>query len=149
MVVADDPDKYPSTVRFPDGVAIRPREELDAVQRDLATIDGVTVLIYDQVCAAEKRRRRKNVWPAPFASRILRCSDQSASTYAVSREHPVAKMDIRTSGATIREPATGAIFLPGLSRRRSTVRPSSRSFLQTSLGYACRSTQPIRYAAAG
>lgn len=91
----------------------------------------------------------KNVWPAPFASRILRCSDQSASTYAVSREHPVAKMDIRTSGATIREPATGAIFLPGLSRRRSTVRPSSRSFLQTSLGYARRSTQPIRYAAAG
>jgi hypothetical protein len=28
-----------------------------------------------------------------------------------------------------------AIFLIGLSKRRSTVRPSSRSFLQTSLGY--------------
>ena len=105
-------------------------------------IDSTTVRGHSQAAGA-------NVWPAPFASRILRCSDQSASTYAVSREHPVAKMDIRTSGATIREPATGAIFLPGLSRRRSTVRPSSRSFLQTSLGYACRSTQPIRYAAAG
>jgi indolepyruvate ferredoxin oxidoreductase len=59
VVVADDIDKYPPTVRFPDGVVIRPREELEAVQRELAEITGVTVLIYDQVCAAEKRRRRK------------------------------------------------------------------------------------------
>ncbi len=41
-------------------------------------------------------------------------------------------------------PATSAIFLAGLSRRRSTVRPSSRSFLQTSLAYVLRCTQPIR-----
>ena len=57
---------------------------------------------------------------------------------------PMAKMDIRTSGATIKTPAASAIFLPGLSRRRSTVRPSSRSFLQTSLAYVRRCVRPIR-----
>ena len=57
---------------------------------------------------------------------------------------PMAKMDIRTSGATIKTPATSAIFLTGLSKRRLTVRPSVLSFLQTSLAYALGSVWPIR-----
>ena len=44
---------------FPHGTTFHPREELDAVQRELREIEGVTILIYDQTCAAEKRRRRK------------------------------------------------------------------------------------------
>ncbi|HEX7686501.1 MAG TPA: indolepyruvate ferredoxin oxidoreductase family protein, partial [Burkholderiaceae bacterium] len=44
---------------FPQGTTFHPREELDAVQRELREVDGVTILIYDQTCAAEKRRRRK------------------------------------------------------------------------------------------
>ena len=44
---------------LPAGVAVRPREDLDGVQRQLRDTRGVTVLIYDQMCAAEKRRRRK------------------------------------------------------------------------------------------
>jgi indolepyruvate ferredoxin oxidoreductase len=44
---------------FPQGTTFHPREELDAVQRALREVEGVTVLIYDQTCAAEKRRRRK------------------------------------------------------------------------------------------
>jgi indolepyruvate ferredoxin oxidoreductase len=59
VVVADDVGKYPPTTRWPDGVVVRPRDELIAVEKELAAIDGVTVLIYDQTCAAEKRRRRK------------------------------------------------------------------------------------------
>jgi indolepyruvate ferredoxin oxidoreductase len=59
VVVADDPDKYPLDAGFPPHTPIRPRDELDQVQRELREVPGVTVLIYDQVCAAEKRRRRK------------------------------------------------------------------------------------------
>ncbi|WOJ90080.1 indolepyruvate ferredoxin oxidoreductase family protein [Methylocapsa polymorpha] len=59
VVVTDEPDKYPAGLQWPEGLAIRPRRDLDDVQRELATQSGVTVLIYDQTCAAEKRRRRK------------------------------------------------------------------------------------------
>src|SRR5690606_35098187 len=66
VVVADDPDKYPVGTSFPPGVEVKPREELDAVQRMLRDIPGTTILIYDQVCAAEKRRRRKRgTFPDP------------------------------------------------------------------------------------
>jgi indolepyruvate ferredoxin oxidoreductase len=59
VVVADEPGKYPKHAGFPAGVVIRHRDDLDAVQRELRDIAGLTVLIYDQTCAAEKRRRRK------------------------------------------------------------------------------------------
>ena len=59
VVVTDEPAKYPSNARWPSGMAIAPREDLDQVQRELADTPGTTVLIYDQICAAEKRRRRK------------------------------------------------------------------------------------------
>lgn len=58
-LVTDEPWKYPKSIKWPDGLKIHHRDELDAVQRDLAATPGVTVLIYDQTCAAEKRRRRK------------------------------------------------------------------------------------------
>ena len=57
-VLSDEPEKYaPGT--FPAGVGVHHRRSLDAVQRDLREVQGVSVLIYDQTCAAEKRRRRK------------------------------------------------------------------------------------------
>ena len=59
VVVTDEPGKYPKNAGFPAGVAIRHRDDLDAVQRELRAVPGLTVLIYDQTCAAEKRRRRK------------------------------------------------------------------------------------------
>lgn len=58
-VVSDDPDKYPSTKSFGAGVTIHHRDELDILQRELREWPGVSALIYDQVCATEKRRRRK------------------------------------------------------------------------------------------
>ena len=58
VVVTDEPDKYPSGY-FADTIGIHHRTELDRVQRELRDTEGTTVLIYDQTCAAEKRRRRK------------------------------------------------------------------------------------------
>jgi indolepyruvate ferredoxin oxidoreductase len=59
VVVTDEPDKYPDDVEWPAGLTIHHRDELMPVQTALAEVPGVTVLIYDQTCAAEKRRRRK------------------------------------------------------------------------------------------
>jgi indolepyruvate ferredoxin oxidoreductase len=58
VVVSDEPEKYGGT-GFPTGVDIYHRDRLDEIQRDLREMAGVTILIYDQTCAAEKRRRRK------------------------------------------------------------------------------------------
>ena len=59
VIVTDEPDKYGATHAFPAGTTIHHRREIDTVQKELRDISGVTVLIYDQTCAAEKRRRRK------------------------------------------------------------------------------------------
>ena len=66
IVVTDEPDKYPSDTEWPKGLTIHHRDDLDALQRELATVSGVSILIYDQTCAAEKRRRRKRgTFPDP------------------------------------------------------------------------------------
>ncbi len=66
VVVTDEPDKYPINAGFAHGVSIRHRDDLDAVQKELRDIPGLTVLVYDQTCAAEKRRRRKRgTFPDP------------------------------------------------------------------------------------
>ena len=57
-LVSDAPLLF-SQEDFPSGVTIHPREEMDAVQRQLRDVSGVSVLIYQQTCATEKRRRRK------------------------------------------------------------------------------------------
>jgi indolepyruvate ferredoxin oxidoreductase len=59
VVVADDPTRYAEVTDLAPGVQVHPRAELDQVQRRLRETPGVSVLIYDQVCATEKRRRRK------------------------------------------------------------------------------------------
>jgi len=65
-VVTDEPDKYPKSTDWAPGVKVHPRIELDKVQRELREVPGVTAIIYDQTCAAEKRRRRKRgTFPDP------------------------------------------------------------------------------------
>ncbi|MEZ5845040.1 MAG: indolepyruvate ferredoxin oxidoreductase family protein [Hyphomicrobiaceae bacterium] len=73
-VVSDEPDKYGPRVwplslaasKLPAGVTAHHRRDLMAVQKDLAATPGVTAMIYDQTCAAEKRRRRKRgTFPDP------------------------------------------------------------------------------------
>ncbi|MET8521588.1 indolepyruvate ferredoxin oxidoreductase family protein [Nocardioides sp. NPDC004968] len=58
IVVADEPQRYRRN-KFPAGVRLWHRDRLDDAQRELREVEGVTVLIYDQHCAADARRQRK------------------------------------------------------------------------------------------
>ena len=58
-VISDEPTKYPSTFPKFSGLTIHHRDQLDEIQRQLRETSGTTVIIYDQGCAAEKRRKRK------------------------------------------------------------------------------------------
>ncbi len=58
-IVTDEPEKYPTGGGFPPGTEVFHRDRLDHVQRVMRETPGVTAIIYDQTCAAEKRRRRK------------------------------------------------------------------------------------------
>ncbi|GGC87265.1 indolepyruvate ferredoxin oxidoreductase family protein [Chelatococcus reniformis] len=89
-LVADDPARYAGVV-LPSALAVRPREELDQVQRELREAPGVSVLIYDQVCATEKRRRRKRGTMAEAPRRVVinervceGCGDCSAKSNCLS-----------------------------------------------------------------
>ena len=58
VIVTDEPEKYEGTTLSP-GVTVHHRDELDAIQRQFRELTGTTIIIYDQTCATEKRRRRK------------------------------------------------------------------------------------------
>jgi indolepyruvate ferredoxin oxidoreductase len=67
-IVTDEPEKYVhahhrtvggTVLDLPEGIAVEHRDELDRIQREFREIPGTTIIIYDQTCATEKRRRRK------------------------------------------------------------------------------------------
>ena len=92
VLVSDDPDKFRTPdAHVPAGVSIHHRSELDAVQRELREVPGVTALIYEQTCAAEKRRRRKRgEFPDPPKRAFINaavcegCGDCSTQSNCVS-----------------------------------------------------------------
>ena len=96
VVVTDEPQKYDDAevkARLASGVTVRHRDELDAVQRELREIEGCTVLIYDQTCATEKRRRRKRGTMATPAKTVVinelvceGCGDCSVQSNCLSVE---------------------------------------------------------------
>ncbi len=59
VVLSDEPEKYRDVRDLAPGATVQHRDELDHVQRRLREVAGTTVLIFDQTCATEKRRRRK------------------------------------------------------------------------------------------
>jgi len=69
-VVTDEPEKYDG-IALAEGVLVHHRDELDAIQRELREVKGCTVIIYDQTCATEKRRRRKRGTMVDPAVRVM------------------------------------------------------------------------------
>jgi indolepyruvate ferredoxin oxidoreductase len=89
-VVSDEPRKYDRR-KFPEIATFHHRDELDLVQRELREVKGVSVLLYDQTCAAEKRRRRKHgAYPDPDQRVIINelvcegCGDCSVQSNCIS-----------------------------------------------------------------
>lgn len=95
-VLSDNPDYHRKTGGFPDSVNIGHRDSLDAVQRELRETSGCSILIYEQVCAAEKRRRRKRgTFPNPPKRMFIAdgvcegcgdCSEQSSCVSIMPKE---------------------------------------------------------------
>ncbi|HEY6630590.1 MAG TPA: indolepyruvate ferredoxin oxidoreductase family protein [Rhizobiaceae bacterium] len=89
-VVSDEPGKFDRR-KFPASATFHHRDDLDAVQRELREVQGVSVLLYDQTCAAEKRRRRKRgTFPDPDKRVIINelvcegCGDCGVKSNCVS-----------------------------------------------------------------
>ena len=92
-IVTDEPEKYADVKGIPEGIAIQHRDTLDAVQRAFREIQGTTVIIYDQTCATEKRRRRKRGTLVDPAVRVVinelvceGCGDCGAQSNCLSVE---------------------------------------------------------------
>jgi len=91
VVVTDEPEKYPIGTEWAPGVTVEHRDALDRIQRELREAEGTTILLYDQTCAAEKRRRRKRgLYPDPPRRAFINdlvcegCGDCSVQSNCVS-----------------------------------------------------------------
>jgi indolepyruvate ferredoxin oxidoreductase len=70
-VVAEEPGKHAARAEFPGDVSVHHRDDLQAVQTDMVGVQGTSVIIYDQTCAAEKRRRRRTGEHPDPAARVF------------------------------------------------------------------------------
>ena len=92
VIVTDEPEKYDGMDLVP-GVTVHHRDELDRIQREFRELKGTTVIIYDQTCATEKRRRRKRGTMAEPDKRVVinelvceGCGDCSVQSNCLSVE---------------------------------------------------------------
>ncbi|GFE52555.1 MFS transporter [Roseobacter cerasinus] len=91
-LVSDNIDKFQAS-NLPPGTSLHSRSEMDKLQRELREVPGVSVLIYEQMCATEKRRKRKR-GQLPEANRVVMinelvcegCGDCSVESNCLSVE---------------------------------------------------------------
>jgi indolepyruvate ferredoxin oxidoreductase len=101
VIVTDDVGSYGGARRQALGVPVFDRGSLEAVQRDLREHDGLSVLIYDQACATEKRRlRKRGKLPDPLTRTYIDpevcegcgdCGDQSGCLAIEPLETPLGR----------------------------------------------------------
>ena len=93
VVLSERPELYAGRSDVPHGLAVLSRDELPRVMDELAAVPGVTAIVYDQTCAAEKRRRRKKRdYPDPALRLFINervceaCGDCSEQSDCISVE---------------------------------------------------------------
>ncbi len=91
VVVTDEPEKYGASPGFAEGVEVYHRDDYAKIQTEIREIPGITVIVYDQTCASEKRRRRKrNEFPDPKKRVVINdlvcegCGDCGVASNCVS-----------------------------------------------------------------
>jgi indolepyruvate ferredoxin oxidoreductase len=70
VILAEQPERY-QNVELAANAQVRDRSELEKTLAELAAIPGVTAMIYDQECAAEKRRKRSRGKYAEPTTRLM------------------------------------------------------------------------------
>jgi len=91
VVVTDEPEKYGANAGFAEGVTVHHRDDYDQVQKHIREVKGVSVIVYDQTCGSEKRRRRKRgTYPDPAKRAVINervcegCGDCGVQSNCVS-----------------------------------------------------------------
>jgi indolepyruvate ferredoxin oxidoreductase len=158
VVVADDPHKYPGGSHFAPGVVFHPREELEEVQKELRDTPGVTVLVYDQTCAAEKRRRRKRgTYPDPDQRVFINaavcegCGDCSVQSNCVAvepletefgRKRQINQSSCNKDFSCLNGFCPSFVTVEGAKPHRKHVESRSDAALEARLGNLPAPTQP-------
>lgn len=91
VVVTDEPEKYGPNAGFAEGVTVHHRDDYNQVQKQIREVAGVSVIVYDQTCGSEKRRRRKRgTFPDPAKRAVINdlvcegCGDCGVQSNCVS-----------------------------------------------------------------
>jgi len=140
-VVSDEPEKYPAGRAFPAGVTVHHRDTLEGLQRELREVGGVSVMIYDQTCAAEKRRRRKRGTAPDVAARAFihedvceGCGDCSVQSNCLSivpldtafgRKRAIDQQSCNKDLSCVRGLCPSFITVHGATLRRRRVAPEA------------------------
>jgi len=92
-LVSENPDRWDDSSELAEGTMVYDRSLLDTVQRELRAVPGVTAIVYEQTCAAEKRRKRKRKdMPDPDKRLFINervcegCGDCSVQSNCISLE---------------------------------------------------------------
>ncbi len=101
-LVSDQPELHRNSGDIPAGIEIHHRDDLMALQEQFRTLEGTTVILYEQTCAAEKRRRRKKgLFPNPAKRAVINpdvcenCGDCSVQSTCVSIQPTATALGVK------------------------------------------------------
>ena len=141
VVVSEHPEQHRHQP-LPTGTELHHRDELGRVQEDLRKESGVTVIIYEQTCAAEKRRRRKTAtYPDPDQRAFINplvcegCGDCSVQSNCIAiqpletelgRKRKIDQSACNKDFSCVKGFCPSFVTVSGAKRRRAPAQPAAR-----------------------